>query len=338
MATVAGGSESPVGTKLGQIDILKGLAALAVVATHSYKADELVSTWAVLHIWQAVPVFIIILGVTSALSFSRRAGVARLSPDYIRRRAVRILGPFIIVWLLAALIGRARGQLNLGLETLALKLPYGGPGNYFVPVVVILLLLAPVMYTAYRRAPVLTLCAAFAVDLTFELGAGAISLFTEQPYLHSIVALRYLAAFTLGFFLVDERVRPRVKWSVLAVGAMGSLAYLVVGNLGLANPPFVTAWGTQNVLAVFYPALLVAGGLAVLPKNPHGVVFEGLAAIGTASYHIFLMQMIFFLLVGQGNSKLVVVSLVVCTFMGVGFYVADQALGRRLRDTASAQA
>lgn len=327
MATSTGAGSA---SRLGQIDILKGLAAIAVVATHSYTAEQLVKGWTVFHIWQAVPVFIVVLGLTSSLSFGRRASDSASGlPAYVRRRAVRILGPFTLAWILAAFIGRHAGRMNVGLETLALRLPYGGPGNYFVPVVIVLLLIAPFFYAWYRRAPTATVVGAFALDLLFEIWAGSMLLFSQHPYVYSIVFARYLAAFALGFFIADGRITDGKKWLVLGVGAVASVSYLAFGNVGLVDTPFVEAWRTQNVLAVFYPALLVMIGLQLLPREPSGWLAVALASVGKASYHIFLMQMLFFVLVGQGKSGLLIVSIVFCVFSGIGFLATEEAIVTR---------
>lgn len=310
-----------------QIDMLKGLATLAVVVTHTYAAAALVDNWAVFHVWQAVPIFLVILGVTSSMSFQRSANhdLRRLLDSrYLIRRGVRILAPFAFVWILAAIAGRARGSFSVGLQSALLRLPYGGPGNYFVPLVVAFLLLAPIAYVAYRRWPIATLVAAFALDLAFELAAPHIGLFARVPFLYSIAFPRYLAAFALGLFLADSRPSPRVRWGVLGVGAAASLVYLAIGNLGLWSPPFVPDWRTQNLLAVFYPALLVALGIRWLPSTSRRALPDALARVGRASYHIFLMQMLYFTLLGRGQSRLLTVNLVLTIFLGLGFLESEE--------------
>ena len=160
------------GGRVTQIDILKGLAALAVVVTHSYTAPELIGGWAVFHVWQAVPVFLVILGVTSSISFQRTTATdprKLLDSSYLIRRGVRILAPFAFVWVLSAIVGQARGSLKIGFSSALLRLPYDGPGNYFVPLVVAFLLIAPFAYACYRRWPYATLVAAFVLDFAFEL-------------------------------------------------------------------------------------------------------------------------------------------------------------------------
>ncbi len=213
--------------RLQQIDVLKGVAVLSVVATHSLSAAELVDSWAVLHIWQAVPLFIVILGANASMSFDRRvaAGAPRVfTREYLLSRMIRILAPFALIWALAWIVGRDKGRLLFGIESWVLQLPYPGRGNYFVPLVVALLLLAPLFYKAYRRWPWLTLVGLFAVDVAFELAAAGVVTFETRPFLYSVAFPRYLAAFALGFFIVDFRLSWRLRGTVLGAGTAGSLA------------------------------------------------------------------------------------------------------------------
>jgi peptidoglycan/LPS O-acetylase OafA/YrhL len=319
--------------RIQQIDVLKGLAAIAVVATHTLSASRLIDTWSVFHIWQAVPLFVAILGVNAALSFSRKANgdlKSLLTREYLLRRASRILFPFTLVWVLAWIVGRDRGGLQFGPESILLQLPYPGPGNYYVPLVVVLLLLAPFLYVGFRKRPWVALALLLLADLAFELVAARVSLFVTHPFVYSVAFPRYLGVFALGFFIVDDRVSARARAIFLGLGTLASLTYLVVGNAGLWAPPFVSTWRTQNVLAAFYPATIAALGIRFLPSSGCGVVTKALTWTGRASYHIFLMQMLYFMLVPQFHGALmIVVNVVMCVLAGLGFYEVELRL--RLR-------
>ncbi len=320
-------ANADVGYRLQQIDVLKGLAVLAVVATHSLSASQLVNSWAVLHIWQAVPLFVVMLGVTAAMSFERRhrAGAAHFfTRGYLTSRALRLLLPFALVWVLSVIVAYDKRDFRFDALSFLLRMPYPGRGNYFVPVVVVLLLIAPAVYVAYRKAPWVTLAGLIGLNLVFELAAAHVALFDRRAFVYSAAFPRYLAAFALGFFIVDVRVNKGVRWAVLGVGAALSVFYLYVGNSGLWAPPFLPDWRTQNVLAVFYPALLAAIGIRYLPQRSDNPLLVGTAWIGRASYHVFLMQMLFFTLVpGSRTWLMLIVNVVICAFAGLGFYFAE---------------
>ena len=324
--------------RLQQIDVLKGLAVLSVVLTHSVSAAVLVRSWAVLHIWQAVPLFVVVLGANASMSFDRRLqrGAPRLfTREYVTTRALRILGPFALVWLLALIVGHDRSALQFGWESMLLQLPYPGRGNYYVPLVVALLLLAPLVYAAYRKRPWLTIVVLIALDLAFELVAARIPVFESHPFVYSVVFPRYLAAFVLGFFVVDSRVSWRQRGTVLGLGAVASLTYLFLANAGLWSPPFVPAWRTQNLLAAFYPASLAAVGIRYLPAQSQRASLTGMAWVGRASYHVYLIQMLYFMLVPRSHTVLmIVVNVVMCALAGLGFYFSESWITTLRRRTA----
>ena len=57
---------------------------------------------------------------------------------------------------------------------------------------------------------------------------------------------------------------------------------------------FSEAWGFQNVISFFYPLLLIVIMLKIFPEKTDNIVLNSLATIGKASYHIFLIQILFF--------------------------------------------
>jgi peptidoglycan/LPS O-acetylase OafA/YrhL len=315
--------------RLQQIDVLKGGAAIAVVATHSMTVAQKTAWWTVLHVWQAVPVFVILLGANSALSFSRkddRRLRSVLTRRYLISRAQRILLPFLVIWPLALAVGIYARRVVLNGLTLIGLLPYPGPGNYFVPLVAALVLLAPLVWWGWVRSPWLTLGTLFAIDLIFELAVTRVPLFVEAPFLYSAAVPRYLAALGLGFLIADSRIPRNTRYAFVFCGAVLSLAYLVAGNLGVWSAPFLPTWRTQNLLAVFYPAAIVVAGLLLLPSDGSGMAVRSLARAGRASYHVFLVQMVYFMVVPQGRVILLVVNVVLCVLGGIAFHESDSRL------------
>jgi peptidoglycan/LPS O-acetylase OafA/YrhL len=67
----------------------------------------------------------------------------------------------------------------------------------------------------------------------------------------------------------------------------------LVSALLLHFPYFQTPWQPQTVLSFFYPLILCVLGLRYLPSNGNSF-WNIISLIGKASYHIFLIQIIFF--------------------------------------------
>src|SRR3954470_10816728 len=93
---------------LAQIDLLKGLAVLSVIALHGVTAEELHDAWAPFTIGQAVPVFLVVMGMNAASSFRDRGGAPLrelFSPAYFAGRFDRLVVPFAVVWLGSLVVG-----------------------------------------------------------------------------------------------------------------------------------------------------------------------------------------------------------------------------------------
>src|SRR4051794_13825999 len=90
-----------------RLDALKGVAIIAVILLHSMPRDVLDNSLAGFHIWQAVPVFLVLLGYNAARSAARR-GVT-YDRAYWASRWSRIARPALIILAIDILIAAALG-------------------------------------------------------------------------------------------------------------------------------------------------------------------------------------------------------------------------------------
>jgi peptidoglycan/LPS O-acetylase OafA/YrhL len=86
-------------------------------------------------------------------------------------------------------------------------------------------------------------------------------------------------------------------------------------------------WQTQCVLAFSYAALLILILFRLLPNHSDNKLLAMVAALGKASYHIFLIQILYFGLLGQDYP--VVQALAVCLPAGYLFYLLERKYTRR---------
>ena len=75
--------------------------------------------------------------------------------------------------------------------------------------------------------------------------------------------------------------------------AVASAVFLVLYN-GSPFPLFRAEWGTQNILSFFYPTLMVILLFNLYSYVPRIEFRKILEMAGRASYHIFLVQMLYF--------------------------------------------
>jgi peptidoglycan/LPS O-acetylase OafA/YrhL len=287
-----------------QVDVIKGFAIIAVVLLHALPRDILISSWAVLHIWQAVPVFFIGMGFVQGLSVQQAFELPdpprgiRYSREYVAKAFNRYLVPLVPVYAISLLGIWVASRLHpsfemyLGPLNLLGKLPSEGPGNYFISILLQTIVVLPILSYAMSRRPGGVLLACFALDLAFELSAPHWVNNRETRYLYSSAIFRYLFAIGLGYWIA--LVPFKAQRNVIC-GAIGSLAYLVYSQVtGFQFPFFSGIWGTQNLFSAFYPAALVLLGLIFLPKKCDSPPLRLVESLGRASYQIFLVQLLWY--------------------------------------------
>ncbi|MFZ3385362.1 MAG: acyltransferase family protein, partial [Candidatus Methanoperedens sp.] len=100
-----------------QIDLLKGVAIISVIIQHSVTKNQLSQTLSQFHIWQAIPIFFIVMGFTSMIYFSQKK-INIMSFDwsnYLAGRYTRILIPYLIIFFISLLYGIYHNKYYFGL-------------------------------------------------------------------------------------------------------------------------------------------------------------------------------------------------------------------------------
>jgi hypothetical protein len=185
---------------------MKGLAIVSVIVLHSVvNLQVIIHTFAALYIWQAVPVFVVILALNASMSFRRKGSTSLrdlYSKSYLMNRFERIVFPTLLIFVLLLFIGLAETHITgvnhvyLGYLTLVGYLPIRGLGNFFISFVLQFVVLFPLLFYFYKRRPKLTVLACFSVDLLFQFAAPLVFAgFTDFLYEGSI--FRFLSAIAL---------------------------------------------------------------------------------------------------------------------------------------------
>jgi peptidoglycan/LPS O-acetylase OafA/YrhL len=339
----------PRGGRIRQIDVLKGLAILGVMAQHAFSSRALYDSWDTLHVGQAVPIFFVIMGLNAAGSMSRHrdAPLRRLySWRYLVSRYRRLIVPLLWIWLLAAVVALAAGKFHIGpLVVLGLLPITSAPGNYFVTIVVEFALLFPLLFFCFVRAPVATTVAVAVIDVAFELAAPHIHALTPAGiaggYLYEAAIPKYGLAIVAGMWLWRQ---PMEKRSVLVLAplAAASVLYLVILHL---DPEHFT-WlvnsfseGT-NFLSVFYAVWLTCLGIWAIAPESRREAYRLLERFGRASYHIFLVQIVWFGVIADRSFVVGVAGIIASALLGHAYYTvvdgrAIRVPGRRPRADSS---
>ncbi len=328
------------------IDFIKGIAIIFVILLHSIPKQALESILAIFHLWQAVPLFFIIMGYNMALSFRRRGytSLASYMEEYVYRRLKRIAPPFLAIYALSLIIGAYRGFDHSFLWIFIGRFPIDLPGNYFVSMIFQFALIFPFLWILFTKNPKLLLVLSFLLDLAFQLTAPYIAAFDNNYYLYNANILRYLSAIALGMWISkNPELFSRKNMFILAGSAM-SFLYLVSVAFFSFRLPFIAydgMWIAQNVVSFFYPVAIVLIILKIFPLIQKVPLQQCICLVGKASYHIYLTQL---LILGLGFSAIythpisaqmsmyyvIFRNLANCIIIGLSFYLFEIWLKKKL--------
>lgn len=298
---------------LQQIDVVKGLAIVMVLLLHSLSRGQLEQSYAVVHIWQAVPLFMVVMGLNLGLATQSRAPeLAQLyTRNYFSKKASRILVPFVQVFLLSIPVGyiwqwvTGTEVVQFDLYNLIGMLPVSGRGNYFITLLLQSILLLPLVGYGFSRRPVL--CSFFLVGLEviFQVWAANFTFFNQDNYLYDAAFPRYFSAIVLGLWLAKSVRQERVLlhwliYTLIAVPAVAILFLLLYKDLQISF--LRPEWALQQATTFGYAAWLVWVALQAFPAQSGALPLRVLAQLGQASYHIFLLQVLYFGLVDKSAS------------------------------------
>ncbi len=300
----------PARPRMDYLDIAKGLAAMSVVLLHLFNDSTLFATLAPWHIWQAMPVFLMVAGITGAMSCRKYKGITgnlgwqRNKEDllsYYGTLPAKVL-PLYIPYAVVTVLYYMWAQSSLGIELFfnTMLMGYLGPGGYFVSLIVQHLVFFPL---------VLSLRGKVGSDIKFLGVALLISVVAELPFafidvdstrfIYRIFYFRYLFACCLGAVLADNNpfgkitFRCLVAMSIAYIGATCYLSDATASPAHFWNFWLVRAddWYFQHYLGFFFTAWLVFSIRDYenfIPKT------DWLMALGRSSYEIFIFQMLFF--------------------------------------------
>ena len=288
-------SGHPPAPHLLQVDLIKAAAIVAVIVMHSMTTKALEQPWGAFHVWQAVPIFIVLLGMNAAQSARRRAPDGFALAEYFRSRARRLMSVWIVV---AATIvgGLTTRRADFRWFDLTGWLPLNGPGNYFIVIVVEFTLAFPLLWWLWRRSPVGTMVGLFLLELAWHLSFQAAGVLEgagtgDWWFFYTSSLPHWIGGVALGMWLAENPdIGARRNFWIL-VAAIPSIAYLAVFSATSSETTILP--DQQNVIAWPYAALLVMAGIKWLPAYG-GTVVRGVATIGRASLQIFLVQMLWF--------------------------------------------
>lgn len=324
--------QNSIKQRYANLDVIKGVCILMVVFTHYDWSDRqrlilLFPFW----IAMAVPVFMVITGYVSALSYNRTGSFdlkSAYKPTIIISKCLRYTIPFIpafIIGALAQVIGKHKGFSIIGLVLDFIKGGYG-PGSYYFPIMIQLMFILPIVYYFIDKYETKGLIVCFVFTILFELACKIINI---SDGFYRFLAFRYIFIASFGCYLYGTKCqRNKAYWVACLLG----IVYIILFEyIGIRHIFINDAWDGTSVFAVLFILPIVR--FAIGKKDMTNKVLE---LLGKASYNIFLVQMVYYLAASEMYKYVafvplrIIINMVVCCLVGVVFYKIENPITNKI--------
>lgn len=280
-------------SRIDYLDFIKGIAIIGVILLHTFPSSWLRPMAAMLHIWQAVPLFLFLAGITGCIAWERRKkdfGV------YYKDMPLRVWGiylPYIVAVVLYNLYQREYPGVLPFIQSIL----FGevGPGGYFPSLIVQHMLFFPLLLRMRdkvrddKRFLIYSVLISAAIEWTC---AAALAADPERSTFYRFFYGRYLFAAALGaVFYNNENLFSPKTLKNLAIGSIAYMTAVLYFDMTITLLP--NAWNAQHYPAYFYTFVMVQW----LRNNRRmfGAAFERLiSTFGKNSYDIFVTQLFVF--------------------------------------------
>ncbi|MBY9006280.1 MAG: acyltransferase family protein [Candidatus Lokiarchaeota archaeon] len=337
--------------RYNQIDVLKGVSIIFVLISHCMLGRINRDFLLVYYIDQVMPVFMILMSITGSLFFKKNKFIKLselYSKSYFKNKFNRIIIPYLIIYLIALIIRFTifSNDTNDNIRLYKGYLLISGAGNYFIILLIQFILIFPFIYYCYQKKKKLTIIICFIINFIFQFSFYFNCIITHDIficYTHREIILRFMSNLVLGLIISNEfkekeLINFLMKNKFIIIGFVISCFYLIIyyisnGNINKYFFLNLPTFYNQNIFSVFFTVLIILLVIRFLPNNSMNTIHKFFKHIGKASYHIYLIQMIYFCIITRLTdlgrytllSKLVCLftSLVFCIIIGILFYELD---------------
>lgn len=282
------------------IDLLKGFAILSVIYLHSGFSGEVSKAVLAPFLFNlAVPIFMIVSGFTYSFSLSKNDDSKSVLKSYysfhnLYKKLIRILPCYLIIFIIEII---ADPMEFTGVKSIAKFFYYlftGGyvfPGSYYIPVLIQLILIFPLLKILYNRFKAVSFIPVAVFQLIYEVAIY----YTNFPkQLSRLLIIRYLVLILGGISIFDKYKNEKQiknKWIYIICAILGAAYIITVGYLDFTPKILFTDWAATAMPTALY---LVPVILLLLFKFSEKEAKPIFTIIGKASYHIYLVQMLYF--------------------------------------------
>lgn len=314
-------------------DILKGFCICLVIITHFPWPDSVRATVYYHYLIEmAVPLFMMISGYLYAASMEKK-GIDTFEKAYSQKmilpKLIRYTVPYVIVF--ALFTGYCISKhYYMSVATKMIEFVTGtvGPGGYYFPLVIQLVFLFPVIYFIMRKNPAKGLITIFFMNLVYE--------FVQRTYnmdgeFYRLLIFRYMLHIAFGAYVCLEK--KKLNAIPLLVSFLIGAGYMFVVSYTGYQPKILRYWTTTSFVTAFY----CFPGIYLLVRFCKNARFLPLEWIGRASYHIFLVQALYYGFAYDfvnsfvsGKTAMFFTTLGICLVIGLVFYLVEDSVTKRI--------
>lgn len=313
------------------LDLLKFFLIVLIIITHSnlalsHREGNFLFPFI---IDMSVPCFLVISGYVNSISFSKTSN--QNSWFYERkslvRKTCRIIIPFVPLTFIVIFCWVFLDRISLLNLLFNIVFQRWGQGGYYPIIMLQFIVLFPLLARITEKP--LGCVALLLLNLLSEI---CFSFLSEMTYgsiftcFHRICILRYLSFIVAGILLYRNRQSVSLK-STMLTGLFGLVLVYCVNYITVFDHIF-KLWQTTSLPVVLWACFPVMTMLLLerKEKKNNNLIFKCCTSLGKASYHIFLIQMIWYFLSakeGLFQEPPLLFSIAACLLIGFLFYQMD---------------
>lgn len=306
-------------------DYLKAICIIFVVTTHLLWTDQQRLNFLFPYtVDMAIPVFMIISGYVNMLSANKHKEYSlknMYALQIIIPKLTRIFAPYIVVYAFLALVFIFNGSVGVSEAALAFFTGGWGPGSYYVPILIQFTLLSPLMLFVIKEFKYKGYALLLSLNILLE---ACFTYFKIPVDIYRLSFFRYIVFVCAGMYLYEAK--DKINKTVLSIFLALGVGYIMAANYFGYTPKIFTNWVVTSFPTVLYIFPVVAVSVMVFTK-PLPDKFGGkiLATVGETTYHIYLVQMVWYVLYGNyfGPWIMLIPNVILCCVGGIIFSKLD---------------
>lgn len=319
------------------IDFLKGCCIIFIIIDHCTLWGNELRLKLLFPFWitMAVPILMVLSGYAYAMSYERHQ-IRSLKDAYqfqfVLGKFIRYTIPFLIAYLLEFAISAYDNGIQsiMGVWLKDFFVGGWGPGSYYYPIMLQFIFVYPIIYFIIKKYNFAGVILCGLLNAVYEL----LQYFCGMSYSsYRLLLFRYILLIAFGCYLFIGKcvIKRWLSLPCILIGTLFTWAYNYQGY----EPKILIHWTETCFIAVLFilPLMKI---LLTSAKLEH-IAFPPIELFGKASYHVFLVQMVYFNYVSKVlyphiNSILLanLINLIVCIGGGIIFYFVETKTTKKI--------